>query len=366
MGARLNDGAVGDNGVLAHHNDAILDDVALLLLVGLHHVVLVHNLAVGADAGILVDDRLLHDRVGADAHGQAARHQLALLQGLVVVRAHDHGVLHDGVLRDQCTHAHNGVGDLCVGAHDAAVADDAVGHVRVQHLGGRQEARHGVDGRLALVEAEFGGVGVGEGQVGAVKGLDGSDVLPVPVKQERLHLGALVLGKRDDLRAKVVRVRVVVQQLAQQRALHHVDAHRGQVRHLRRPLRVEAEHGGVDAHGLERVAGGLLRKLDDAAGVVDLHEAKRLRLLLGAGQRGDSDGGLRGAVRGHKLLVVHAVQVVARQDEEVLHAVGHRLLKQPHVLAHRVGRTLEPVGVLRALLRGQHLHKALVHVASDV
>lgn len=47
------------------------------------------------------------------------------------------------------------------------------------------------------------------------------------------------------------------------------------------------------------------------AAVIDLHQAKRLRLLLRARQRRHGDVGAGGAVGRHKLAVVHAVQVVA-------------------------------------------------------
>ncbi len=55
---RLDDGAHGDARVLDDYHDAILDDKALVLAVGLLDAVLVDNLALGPDARVLVNDRL--------------------------------------------------------------------------------------------------------------------------------------------------------------------------------------------------------------------------------------------------------------------------------------------------------------------
>ena len=88
-----------------------------------------------------------------EAHGKAAGHERALLQGLVVVGAHDEGVVHGAVLVDEGAQADDGVVDARAGADDAAVAQDAVVHLAVLHLAGRQEARHRVDRRVPVVEA---------------------------------------------------------------------------------------------------------------------------------------------------------------------------------------------------------------------
>lgn len=62
---RLDNGTIRENSSLDDHNDAILDDIAILLLVGLLHVGTVDDLAIAANAGILVDDALPHCRVCA-------------------------------------------------------------------------------------------------------------------------------------------------------------------------------------------------------------------------------------------------------------------------------------------------------------
>ena len=64
-----------------------------------------------------------------------------------------------------------------------------------------------------------------------------------------------------------------------------------------------------------------------------------------------------------EILVIHAVEVVAGQDD-VLVAVG--LVEEPKVLSHSVRGTLEPVLVDGALLRGENLDEALTVEGSDV
>ncbi len=59
------DSAVREDSSLDDHDDAILDDIAVLLLIGLLHVGAVDDLAVAANTRVLVDDALPHRRVGA-------------------------------------------------------------------------------------------------------------------------------------------------------------------------------------------------------------------------------------------------------------------------------------------------------------
>ena len=77
-------------------------------------------------------------------------------------------------------------------------------------------------------------------------------------------------------------------------------------------------HRGVDRHGLEGVPLGLLGKLDDAARVVDLHQPEVGGAVALDGESADGDVGVGGAVVLDELEVVHAVEVVAREDDDVL------------------------------------------------
>lgn len=44
----------------------------------------------------------------------------------------------------------------------------------------------------------------------------------------------------------------------------------------------------------------------------------------------------------HKVHVIHAIQMVARQNDDVLDVLVLHILEQPRVLAHSVSRALEP------------------------
>lgn len=68
-----NDGRFDDN-----HN-AVLDDIAILFLVGLLDISCVDNLAVAADAHVLINDTLLHLCVGPCTDMQLADAALSTL-----------------------------------------------------------------------------------------------------------------------------------------------------------------------------------------------------------------------------------------------------------------------------------------------
>jgi hypothetical protein len=72
---------------------------------------------------------LLDDRVGAHADGHAPGHHVALLEGLVVVGAHQQRVLDPHVLADQRPQADHRVLHDRSRAQHAAVADDRLEHL---------------------------------------------------------------------------------------------------------------------------------------------------------------------------------------------------------------------------------------------
>ena len=180
----------------------------------------------------------------------------------------------------------------------------------------------------------------------------------VPISSQYRRTGSLdvhahLLGGGDDLTAEVVRFgEVSVEQGVHRGGAEDVNAHRRDVRHLLSALGIEAKDGSVHLHRLESIALGLLRKLDDLAGVVDLHETERSGALLVHGHRGDGDVSADLTVLEDEGLVVHAVKVITGEDD-VLVALG--LAEEPEVLAHRIRGALEPVLVDRALLRSEHL-----------
>jgi len=71
--------------------------------------------------------------------------------------------------------------------NDASLSQHAVRHVHIVELGRRQVPGQRKDGCGAVVQLER-WLWVSQAQVGVVESLDGPNVLPVPVKEERLHL----------------------------------------------------------------------------------------------------------------------------------------------------------------------------------
>jgi hypothetical protein len=65
----------------------------------------------------------------------------------------------------------------------------------------------------------------------------------------------------------------------------------------------------------------------------------------------------------HEAAVVHPVKLVAGKNQVVVHIP---LLEKPLVLAHRIGRALEPARTVRGLLGGQHLHEPLAEAGREV
>ncbi len=87
---------------------------------------------------------------------------------------------------------------------------------------------------------------------------------------------------------------------------------------------------------------------------IAVHDAELGRRLARHGHRAQRD--LRPAldVLLEQLPVVHVVELVAAEDDEIL----RRMLQEiPHVLAHGVGGALVPVDVVLGLLRGEDFHE---------
>ena len=197
---------------------------------------------------------------------------------------------------------------------------------------------------------------------GMEKRRNGSDVLPIPCEQVRLHV-ELLDGFRNELAAEVDRRRVMPEQLAEHSALEHVDTHRRDVRTVGRLLRRQPERCRVDDHMVELFLGGLLPELDDAAGFVRLEQTEIRRGRPIRGNDRDREIRARLHVPSDELPIVHAIEVVAREDEQVLVLP---LLEMRKALADRVRRPLEPVAIAGCLLRRQNLDEPVRETAEPV
>ena len=135
---------------------------------------------------------------------------------------------------------------------------------------------------------------------------------------------------------------VAAQEVEQELGLEDVDAHRGQ-----RHLRVAGNAGRI---------GRLLEEGDDAVVVVDMHHAEAPRLLARHLEAADGDVGAALDVLLQHQLVVHPVDVVAGEDDDVARRVAR---DDVEVLEDGVGRALVPLA-LRHPLAGRQDVEALV------
>ena len=185
---------------------------------------------------------------------------------------------------------------------------------------------------------------------------DRAEVLPVPVEQVGAH-GLRLVVPREHLLAEVGRQRLGREQLVQHLRLEQVDAHVGEV-----VPAVARDPAALDPVGGRVVRLALLGRLrllhepGDAALRVHAQQPEPGGVPLGHRDGGDGHVGPEAAVRLDELAEVHAVQLVAGQDEHLVRVLA---LDVRQVLAHRVGRALVPVGALVRLLRGQHLDEPL-------
>jgi hypothetical protein len=95
--------------------------------------------------------------------------------------------------------------------------------------------------------------------------------------------------------------------------------------------------------------------VDDAPGLVDAHDAEAGGLIGGHLLHGHGGVGARLAVGAQHLPEVHAVELIAGEDDDVVPALVAHVA---HAAADGVGGALEPVRALLGLLRGHQGHVA--------
>ena len=118
----------------------------------------------------------------------------------------------------------------------------------------------------------------------------------------------------DDVLAEIPvrsgRFRIAPQLLEQEPGVEHIDAHAGE-RHVR-------------LVGHARRIGGLFQERDDAVRLVDRHDAEAGRLHARHFETADGHVGARVDVLPQHDLVVHLVDVIAGQDDDVFGIVCSR------------------------------------------
>ena len=115
----------------------------------------------------------------------------------------------------------------------------------------------------------------------------------------------------------------------------------------------------MPGHG--RRLGRLLQEAGDAVGVVHGHDAEAAAILDRHFDRGQRDRGVPFLVEAEHLLVVHLVDVVAGQDDDVARFLAHDGVE---VLVDGVGRALVPL-LADPLLRRQDLDELVELLGHD-
>ena len=98
-----------------------------------------------------------------------------------------------------------------------------------------------------------------------------------------------------------------------------------------------------------------LQETDDTPRVIEANDSERRGLLTLNRQGGDRYLGLRFHVRAEHPLKVHAVELVAREDQ---HMIDARPLDRAQVLPDGIGRPLVPFFSFIRLLRRENLDES--------
>ena len=209
-----------------------------------------------------------------------------------------------------------------------------------------------VDGAARCVEAIF-RLRVSHVEIRLEEGSDCANVLPVALKNVGHHLAGAD-GFRDDVFSEVDEF--VVQAGDEGLPVEDVDTHGGLEKFLVAGVADGFEEVGRNSKGIQDGGvAGFFNELADVAFFVGEHDAEARGGLAVDGNRADGD--LRTAVNVllDHVAVVHAVELVTAEDDEIF----RRMFKEvAHVLAHGIGRSLIPFRALGGLLGGEDFHEA--------
>ena len=117
----------------------------------------------------------------------------------------------------------------------------------------------------------------------------------------------------------------------------------------------------VDTHRSKIASGlrGFLFKLEDFFALVRDNETETRCLLPRNGISGDRDIGLIALMELEQDLVVHLINMITAEDENILGVIVFHVLK---VLVDGIGRTGVPLGIVRLLIRRENAHATDVSV----
>ena len=303
-----------------------------------------------SNPGILVDDGILDHTVAPDTDGNLPGGGSPLV-ALEIVSPHHDDVPEFGSGVDEAPDTDDAPLEAR-GMNLAAVRDHGpVNDGVLDHAGGKESGLR-VDGRSGGVKIVL-GLGVAEVQVGVKEGTYRPDILPVPAEDVGLNVPGAD-GPRYDMLSEIFQR--VVETLSQDLAVEDIDPHVCQIQLLLLGFVQFPED--LRLHPEFRKDRGILRFLHetgDPLGRVRFHDSEPHGRLSAHRDAGDGQVGPRVDVLLKHVAVVHAVELVAREDDEVLVVP---LEEGAEVLPHGIGRSLVPGRSLGSLLGRQDLDKA--------
>ena len=195
---------------------------------------------------------------------------------------------------------------------------------------------------------------MGKSQVRFEKRANRTDVFPIAVEQMDVHL--VRADRRGENFLAEVGVVGLAEQVDEHVAIEQVNAHARQTvaAFTFDAASVDPGRIGVDEFEFfDRLR--LFQEALHATGVVQPHDAELRGLLVIDRQGCNRHVGARLAMRDQHVVVVHVVQLIARQDQ---HMVDPGLLQIAQMLAHGIGRSLVPQLFFVGLLGRQDFDEA--------
>jgi hypothetical protein len=180
--------------------------------------------------------------------------------------------------------------------------------------------------------------------------MDRPDVRPVAAIEVRVHV--VRRERRGDHLAAEVDGAGRAQDVDEHVAVEDVDAHRRDERRIGRRPRDLRALGYARPDLQQPIALRLLLERLDPSGLVEAEDPHRRGILDADRLRRDRDLRLRLVVVIDQIAEVHAIQMIAGEDEEVLRLVDQEM---PQSLPHGIRGALEPVRVLGRLLGREDL-----------
>ena len=203
----------------------------------------------------------------------------------------------------------------------------------------------GIDREFRVGEIK-GRIGRRHFQVYFIKGANGPNVPPIVVKIKTIHLVRMD-GLGNDIDAEIIVTGMIGEQVDQDIGLEKIDAHGAK----EGPVRIVAADEPVLGFPVLR----FLDEVRDAAILFAFQNAQAGGFFTRHRVDGDRDVCIVLPMELGHLGVVHAVQMVTRQDQDMLCAGG---LDLEQLLADGIGGTLIPGGGGERLLGGPDLHPA--------